>query len=406
MIGLVNANALTIPLADNTVQCIVTSPPYWVLRSYLDADDPNKCNELGSESTPALYVAHIVAVMRECWRVLKDDGTVWLNLGDSYASDTKGSGGPDSSSTLVGTKAEHNGQRMTPIRVNHGLKPKDLCGIPWRVAFALQEDGWYLRSDIIWSKPNPMPESVTDRPTKAHEYVFLLTKQAQYFYDAEAIKESIQESSIERTRYSFESSKRSRANSHIGDTSDCMIADQLVPLSGSRNARSVWTIVTSPYSGAHYATFPPELARRCILAGTSQRGECPVCGKAWARVVEKESLNPWNERKANGATNGSKERGYNENHGAGMSHDLGVSSNTTGWRAQCDHAAAPIPQIVLDPFCGSGTVGEVCRESLRSFVGLDLSLKYLHDNALPRAAQTNTQASMSELPLFSQAVLL
>ena len=247
-------------LPAESIHTVVTSPPYWGLRDY-------GCDgQIGLEPTPEAYVAELVAVFREVKRVLRDDGTLWLNLGDSFFSTTKGSGGPDSSSTLVGTKAEHNGQKMESRMLSAGdtgLKPKDLVGIPWRVAFALQADGWYLRSDIIWAKPNPMPESVTDRPTKSHEYVFLLTKSARYWYDAEAIAEAAgdrREFSGERVR-----NVGGRVDGYTRTTGS-------FGTDGTRNARSVWTIATQPYPEAHFATFPPALARRCIRAG------CPVGG--------------------------------------------------------------------------------------------------------------------------------
>jgi len=209
-------------LPDGSVQTCVTSPPYWGLRDYGQGD------QIGLEQTPEEYVTQLVDVFREVRRVLADDGTLWLNLGDSYASSTKGSGGPDSASTLRGTKAMRNGQRMKPIRVMHGLKNKDLVGTPWRVAFALQADGWWLRQDIIWHKPNPLPESARDRCTKAHEYVFLLTKSARYKYDAAAIQEA----------------------------------------SGA-NRRSVWKVSPKPFAGAHFAVMPEALVEPCVLAGSS-----------------------------------------------------------------------------------------------------------------------------------------
>ena len=205
-------------LPEASVQCCVTSPPYFGLRDY------GHNGQIGLEATTDDYVAEMVALFREVRRVLKDDGTLWLNLGDSYAGSGKG---PSQSLSAEARDMTHT---MHTAFVPDGLKPKDLIGIPWRVAFALQADGWYLRSDIIWHKPNPMPESVTDRPTKAHEYVFLLTKSARYYYDAAAIAEP-----------------------SIDDT---------------RNARTVWSITTQPYKGAHFATMPPELARRCIFAGS------------------------------------------------------------------------------------------------------------------------------------------
>ena len=247
-------------LPDASVHCCVTSPPYWGLRDY------GVDGQLGLEPTPGEYVAKMVAVFREVKRVLRDDGTLWLNLGDSFFSTTKGSGGPDSSSTLVGTKAEHNGQRMESRMLSAGdtgIKPKDLVGIPWRVAFALQADGWYLRSDIIWAKPNPMPESVTDRPTKAHEYVFLLTKSARYYYDHVAVKEPALNTPGGRLTGSRRK-KMAEGSAQSGTSVDTPGTVE------SRNARSVWTITPRPYKGAHFATMPVELAERCIMAGSRE----------------------------------------------------------------------------------------------------------------------------------------
>ena len=271
-------------LPADSVNCCVTSPPYWGLRDY------GVAGQIGLESTPEAYVAELVAVFREVRRVLREDGTVWVNLGDSYAAQRGGTQMP--AETLAGgvggrskDLAAYRGRRPDVLadavdrearapnqaRLAHrnasriGLKHKDLVGIPWRVAFALQADGWYLRSDIIWAKPNPMPESVTDRPTKAHEYVFLLTKSARYWYDIDAIRESwaddrLGASGTVSLRYSEESGRNGDAG--LGTAP---------PFSG-RNARSVWTIATQPYSGAHFATMPPALAERCILAGCPEGG--------------------------------------------------------------------------------------------------------------------------------------
>ena len=258
-----------------SVQTCVTSPPYWGLRDY------GHDGQIGLEQTPDEYVAGLVEVFREVRRVLADDGTLWLNLGDSYASDTKGSGGPDSSSTLVGTKAERNGQRMAPVRLRHGLKPKDLVGIPWRVAFALQADGWWLRQDIIWAKPNPMPESVTDRCTKAHEYVFLLTKSARYYFNADAIAE--QSANLGQTEIRFGGAKYGDSDDPKHQTkSGNVYTDK-----GTRNKRDVWTVPSKPYAGAHFAVMPEALAEPCILAG-SRPGDLvldPFTGSGTVGVV-------------------------------------------------------------------------------------------------------------------------
>jgi DNA modification methylase len=230
------------------VNCCVTSPPYFGLRDYGHA------GQIGLEPTPDEYVAKLVEVFREVRRLLRDDGTVWLNLGDSYAAN-RSCQVPDGKWTDVG-----NSKGMKAAEL--GAKPKDLLGIPWRVAFALQADGWYLRSDIIWHKPNPMPESVTDRPTKAHEYIFLLSKSPRYYYDAAAIAEDTGKAGGPPRVFGAkvqEGTLRQDVGREFVDN-------------GNRNRRTVWTVPTSPYSGAHFATFPPDLIEPCILAG------CPPDG--------------------------------------------------------------------------------------------------------------------------------
>lgn len=248
-------------LEPESVQCCVSSPPYFGLRDY------GHDGQIGLEPTPDEYVAKIVEVFREVRRVLRKDGTLWLNLGDSYASFRDGKATPDSTrgddtGTLVPKGSAKN--RMASTFRGTAIKHKDLIEIPWRVAFALQADGWYLRQDIIWHKPNPMPESVQDRCTKAHEYVFLLSKSDRYFYDNQAIAEPVAESSVKRlTQPNIEN--QSGSNRVPGKTNGPMKA---VGNCDSRNRRTVWTINTQPFRGAHFATFPVELPKLCILAGT------------------------------------------------------------------------------------------------------------------------------------------
>jgi DNA modification methylase len=247
-------------LANESVQCCVTSPPYFGLRDY------GHDGQIGLEATPDEYVAKLVQVFREVRRVLKDDGTLWLNLGDSYATNGGAHGNRKDNQTGVGGRRTHanGGGDQEARRAPPGLKSKDLIGIPWRVAFALQADGWYLRQDIIWHKPNPMPESVQDRCTKAHEYVFLLSKSDRYFYDNEAVAEPVAQSSIKRlTQPNLQNQLGS--NRVPGKTNGTMKA---VGNYQSRNRRSVWTINTQGFKGAHFATFPIELPRLCISAGS------------------------------------------------------------------------------------------------------------------------------------------
>jgi len=247
-------------LPDVSVNCCVTSPPYYGLRDY-------GCEgQIGLEETPEAFVEKLVAVFREVKRVLRDDGTLWLNLGDSYAGSGKGIGGLDHGKAVF-----TDGEITKTDWSKTGLKPKDLIGIPWRVAFALQADGWYLRQDIIWHKPNPMPESVKDRCTKSHEYIFLLSKSAKYFYDNNAIREDFADERMGNPgtssgKYSLCSGRNDKGALGGGDGWDK--GEKL----GGRNHRSVWTIPTHAYKEAHFATFPEKLVEPCIKAG------CPVGG--------------------------------------------------------------------------------------------------------------------------------
>ena len=248
-------------LPDKSVNCCVTSPPYFGLRDY------GHDGQIGLESTPDQFVAEMVAVFREVKRVLRDDGTLWLNLGDSYAGSGKGRNGDGSpnidpnskQATSVGTILGKLLKCHTP-----DCKPKDLIGIPWRVAFALQSDGWYLRQDIIWHKPNPMPESVQDRCTKAHEYIFLLSKSPRYYFDSASIEE---DAKWERWGDQSEKKKHNGTAGHLGGKT----IEQL-PIRDKKNKRSVWSVPTKSYSGAHFATFSPELITPCVLAGCPQGG--------------------------------------------------------------------------------------------------------------------------------------
>ncbi len=237
-------------LPEASVQCCVTSPPYFGLRDYGQPD------QIGLEPTPDEFVAAMVAVFREVRRVLRDDGTVWLNIGDSYAG-----AGYSNHHNTGGTQRVDGGKQKHMS--SSGLKNKDLIGIPWRVAFALQDDGWYLRQEIIWHKPNPMPESVNDRCTKAHESVFLLAKSARYFYDAEAIKEPQLTGKVARLKGTSGQDGYNAASGNHRDKSGSYGDGE------ARNRRSVWTVASQPFSGAHFATMPPELAETCIKAGSA-----------------------------------------------------------------------------------------------------------------------------------------
>lgn len=311
-------------MEPNSFHCCVTSPPYWGLRSYLPDGHKDKRLELGAEKTPDEYVANMVEVFREVRRVLREDATLWCNLGDTYA-------GYHGNSKVADADAPSNkpgyveNMRSTTVGVS-GLKPKDLVGIPWRVAFALQADGWWLRQDICWSKPNPMPESVRDRCTKSHEYIFLLSKSAKYYFDQEAIAEPVTQSTLDRlgqktlqdqagstrvpgkTNGTMKASPPRFGGDKYGDndaTEHRTKSGNEYKTAGYRNKRSVWTVATQPCKEAHFATFPPKLIEPCILAG------CPVGG------------------------------------------------------------------TVLDPFFGAGTTGLVAVQNARKYVGIELNPEYI-----------------------------
>jgi len=272
-------------LADRSVQCVVTSPPYWGLRDY------GRDDQIGLETSPELYVEALVSVFNEVRRVLSDDGTLWLNLGDSYA-------GNNSRASNNGRAGFGNPREGVFERIGDGLKTKDLVGIPWRVAFALQADGWYLRQDIIWHKPNPLPESVKDRCTKSHEYIFLLSKSPRYYFDYEAIKEpsvsykpSSQTSLLAKTNIIGNMSERGVTRT----TEGLNLKTQAQKTKPTRNKRDVWTIPIKPFKGAHFATFPTDLITPCILAGCPEGGIVldPFFGAGTTGLVAQQNNRRW-----------------------------------------------------------------------------------------------------------------
>lgn len=402
-------------LTAESVQCVVTSPPYWGLRDYgtatweggdegcdhigqratsastLKTDgraNPGildnhkvpgipythtcgKCgarridNQIGLEKTPEEYVAKMVEVFAAVWRVLRSDGTCWINLGSSYAGSPSGSF--DSGNRGEGQEGGEFRSNKAFNTAGHGFKPKDMIPIPWMVAMALQADGWWLRSDIIWHKPNPMPESVTDRPTKAHEYIFLMTKSARYFYDAEAIRE---ENAVEPH---CRAGVHNPIVGHHGQT-DASQQDRTWAMAGGRNKRSVWTVPTQGFSEAHFATFPEDLINPCIKAGTSLKGCCPECGKPWVRIVEKKSYGAKGPQQV-----GQEEAvvGMSRNALGGQKEwDNYEGPYTVGWEPGCEHKVKSVPCTVLDPFVGSGTTGVVALRYGCSFIGIELNKEY------------------------------
>lgn len=354
-------------LPDESVNCIITSPPYYGLRDY-GAD-----GQLGLENTPEQYVTRLVAIFAEARRALRSDGTCWIVLGDSYA----GSGRGPTRHNGLGNQTQRQGFDSPPVSIPHGLKPKDLIGIPWRVAFALQADGWWLRSDIIWAKGcsgiyqggSTMPESVRDRPTKAHEYVFLLTRSATYWYDAEAIAEPSSNNShgggqAHGTRY-MQQSGRNDGNRAMG----------IVTV--SHNRRTVWTVSTEPTPFAHFATFPQKLIEPMVLAGCPAR-VCAACGAPWERMVERGFT------AHDGKTESAHEKGSSAHRLALLRQaarerggEYVNERKTVGWEPTCSCQADISPGVVCDPFMGSGTTALVARQLGRHFLGCDVNAEYV-----------------------------
>lgn len=387
---------------DGSVQTCVTSPPYFGLRDYETA------GQLGLEKTPREYVDKLVTVFREVRRCLRDDGTVWLNLGDSYAS-TGGHGKLGANSQMVGREANSE-RRKVKGSVPDGFKTKDLMGIPWRVAFALQDDGWYLRSDIVWAKPNPMPESVLDRPTRSHEYLFLLTKSPNYFYDAEAIKEpSIYAEDYRKGRGKVAYGVRRTGEAKGGFKGGGQ--ESFCSITSTRNKRSVWNVSTKPCSWEfckacgtlfkgperkaitrtvvegrhlrmcpcgvgdhwvdHFAAFPLDLIEPCVLAGTSAKGRCLKCWTPWVRTVERTRMviRP-----------GPRTGEYGSNTTDSLTGTMlePAKTQTSGWLPGCACGIDddPEPCVVVDPFCGSGTTGVAAAKNKLSFVGCEINPDY------------------------------
>lgn len=450
-------------LDDESVHCCVFSPPYWGLRDY------GVAGQIGMEPTLGEHLDVMVRLMREVRRVLRPDGTVWLNYGDCYATQPNGRSATD-------TKAEGNDDRtfrdkpfstVGPIYVpdheggdrrghsdckqnrNEGsnktgrivaggvLKPKDLCLVPQRLAIALQEDGWWVRSEIIWHKPNPMPESVSDRPVSAHEKLYLLTKSDKYFYDAEAVREPAAQSTVERFCQDIDAQVGSaRANGGVREERPM----KAVGNGTTRHIRNVWTFATSPFRvemctscgeifldetlgcirtedyvdangkdrirrvcpcGAHdawlshFATFPPALVEPCVKAGTSEQGVCPECGAPYARMVEKSHKN---DSTADGRPAKGNHKAGNEDSTKTFASGerTRLHTRTIGWQPTCTcDAGPPVPALVLDPFGGAGTTGLVAQELGRDAVLIELNEDYA------AIAHKRLHAAM---PLFADVV--
>lgn len=389
-------------LADNSVHCCVTSPPYWGLRDY------GVEGQIGLEATPKAFTDKMTEVFAEVRRVLRPDGTCWVNIGDSYATGAGAvgqcPGGGKQGEKWRGAKSMDQdpkrvaprGPMTSPNRMPQvGLKPKDLVGIPWRLAFALQDAGWWLRSEIIWHKKTPMPESVTDRPTKSHEQIFLLTKAERYFFDQEAVKEKAVAGTPGNKAHKGKTAYQRGDDFHR--TKNGLLEISAVE---TRNIRTVWSIAAESYKGAHFATFPSEIPRRAILAGTSEKGCCVACGAPWIRVVEKD------RQPTRPGTNTKLPAGWDSGPGSHDSligrykHDEGYATGvaagkhptefgnrdpqrhmtvtkTMGWKPSCECGSLEVALcVVLDCFSGSGTTGMVATELGRQYIGCELNPEY------------------------------
>ena len=394
-----DAREVMVDLPAESVDCVVTSPPYWGLRDFgvpatvwggdpacrhrwsrlqrgrrkdlLPSDSTTRrarvglsdrqdaaatnggrfcldCDawlgSLGLEPMPQMFVAHLVELFRDVRRLLKPTGVVWLNLGDTFFQAAMSRAGAS----------------------DHALKPKDLVGVPWRAALALQADGWFLRSDIVWHKPNPIPQPANDRPARAHEFLFLLTREPHYYYDAEAVREpAVTKGRVDSQRMASSASKYANLRDPWA-RSAVAYARRRAPVSTDRHLRSVWTVPTQPFVGSHTATFPTRLVEPCVLAGSSAAGCCSRCGRPWERVLEI-SYEPLSRRRE-----GRKDPRI---------FDLELRqvrrARTIGWRPTCDCGAEVTPAVVLDPFAGTGTTLKVAREHGRHAIGIELNPEYV-----------------------------
>ena len=359
-------------LPDKSVHCIVTSPPYWGLRSYQGGEDM-----IGLEPTWQEHLDNLMQVFDECWRVLRDDGTLWLNYGDAYVSNPGNSADrKDWSKSKIsgGSRGSHVNYKKKTIGTN--WKPKDLMMMPARVAIEMQERGWYLRSEIVWAKRDPMPESVTDRPTSAHEKVFLLTKKPKYFYDHVAVRVASESlngpATWKRQRVAAPSDSRKHGHAPVVPKSDK--SEQQAP---GANLRNVWSITKAPYKGAHFATFPTKLVEPCIKAGTSEHGVCADCGAPHERETDKKLSFESGSGKSGRIPKGKHEGGQQQTSGT-YDPRMGpvVRHTTTGWQPSCKCNGEIKPGVVLDPFGGSGTVGVVAGRLGRDSIIIEISEEY------------------------------
>jgi DNA modification methylase len=436
-------------LPERSVHCVCTSPPFFGLRDYETGrwvggdpacdhgvrrrDGPKQTQgaqsghaaradrlarrrcvcgarredaQIGLEDTPAAYVRALVRVFARVWRVLRDDGTVWLNLGDTYCTHPHGPPGANAEDPKwVGARVRGRTEQGQANRSRlDGFKHKDRLMIPARVAIALQKAGWYLRDEVVWAKPNPMTMSVTDRTVASHEMIYLLAKRPKYFFDHVAVHEPAVTAGRVPKGKKATCPEAARACGRKSGNTQRTLSDQAVAL--TRNKRSVWPVATVSYSGAHFAVWPPGLVRPMVLASTSARGVCPGCGAPWARLVEKTRVptRPGQAGKLLAHSDGdaatAEANGWNRDPGRHV-----TEYRTVGWEptCRCDRPDV-VPATVLDPFCGSGTTLKVAVESGRYGIGIDLSERYL-DLARARLKEPVGVGSLfgpAEVPVVTQ----
>jgi DNA modification methylase len=392
-------------LEADSVHCVVTSPPYWGMRDFgvpgrhwyqmefapASGLPPMLIRDhdavLGMEETTWQYVAHMVFVGRLLRRVLRPDGCWWLNLADCYAGPNNKARGGDAAKFGSRGCADQNATRAK----SHELPDKQLVPMAWRVAMALQADGWWLRGDHVWEKPNAQAESVYDRPHRCHEYVFLLSPSRRYFWDDVAVRVPASrltsdrgvQRSASKASAAYTATGRGRPRAGGGWTAATRAAYT------TRALRTVWKIATVPFRGSHLATFPPALANLCIASGTSERGCCPSCGAPWKRIVDRRRVldgqpvtTSWNDGTFNPrATGYTRFSPRNSKGGTGVGkHRYRCTVETSGWAPTCRcDAGEPVPCTVLDPFAGAGTTGLVATAMGRHFVGIELSPEYARD---------------------------
>lgn len=380
------------------VNCVVTSPPYFGLRRYTDSHQ-----EIGIEQSLSEYVTNMIEVFRLVRELLADDGVVFLNLGDSRAGSGKGQ---TKNGNADPKRAKING--MSLGKNIDKVPAKNIYGVPWKVAFALQDDGWILRQGLVWNKENSLPEPVTDRFVDSHEYIFLLTKKPHYFFDVEAVREPASTNEgraagiVREREFSYQSKRNSFARqSKNKDKPEHRPDREFVDYSGGmRNRRSVWTINTVPYKGAHTAVFPPELVEVCVLSSTSAHGHCPKCGAGWEREITRGGADLEHQRACGGDTNGEYHGEATKDYEAsGAQNASSVKARilngmreriTTGWKPSCECGVDPVPGIVFDPFGGSGTTAEVAQS-----LGRDWLLCELNEDNAPLQRQRIQQMGLA-----------